>query len=177
MPKISALTSASSASATDELAIVQSSTTKRIQRQNLGVGVDELDVTNRASGTFQVTDFNASGTATVNGLKITTETVASLADDGTHAFAFGPGAGGGGHFEIWCESAVGGTLGRQNQVIFHSDGSDQVNIGGGANYDFGGTSNNDVDGKVNVWATGGVINIKNRLGGTATFTLVYFSAN
>ena len=174
MPKISALTSASSANATDELAIVQSSTTKRIQRQNLGVGVDELDVTNRASGSFLVTNLDASGTVRAGGVKIVTETSPSIADDGTHAFStITIGSNGSGFYGIMCET-YGGVL---NQAFFGTGGAQQVSMGTWSNVDFGGASNPDTDTKLNVWVSSSVINIKNRLGGACVFTLVALLPN
>ena len=174
MPKISALTSASSANATDELAIVQSSTTKRIQRQNLGVGVDELDVTNRASGSFLVTNLDASGTVRAGGVKIITETSSSVADDGTHAFStITVGTYGTGFYGIMAETYGAVT----NQAFFATGGSTQVSMGTWSNVDFGGSSNSDTDGKLNVWVTGGNINIKNRLGGACVFTLIALQPN
>ena len=95
-----------------------------------------------------------------------TEASGSVADDGTYAFS------------TVAISSTGRTLcvivatkDVNAQAIFFCGTTAQLDIGSGANISFGGSSNPDVDGDLNIWVTGGAVNIKNRLGAAYSFRL------
>lgn len=67
------------------------------------------------------------------------------------------------------------TLSRLSCGVVSIDSSGALNFGAGAqaNFNPGGAVNPDVDGDLNIWATGGNLLIKNRLGSTRTITVSF----
>ena len=100
------------------------------------------------------------GASLTSGFSISSEE-ATVADDATHAFSLSLN----GFYLIISNGAVSGW------AIFFA-GTTQVNIGSGADVVFGDAVNPDTDTKLNIWASAGEINIKNRLGAQQIFTLI-----
>lgn len=63
------------------------------------------------------------------------------------------------------------------QAIFFSGGSGQSDVGSGTAVTLGGASNPDLDNYLNIWVSGGYINVKNRLGGAYDMTLLQIKGN
>lgn len=143
-----------------------SSLAKPTLKMDPTIGVSDTTDNGVSSHNFKVTGIDENGVNTVDtGLHVFSQ---SVGDDATMTIEI-PNVDNRGI------ATISTTLSRTSFGTVSIDSSGALNFGAAAaaNFNPGGTTNPDVDGDLNVWATGGNLLIKNRLGSTRTITVVF----
>jgi hypothetical protein len=163
--KLVAMNNKNTGGGTPELVQLQSNTSPMLSAAGNSGFVENYKAVSTANTIGQIFRGELLGGDAIDGHTVSLPQTITLADDATHVFS----ATGNFGFGI-----ITNNFGDSTQVMFtHQSNRFIEQTVTSADVTFGTTSNPDVDGDLNIWISGGAINIKNRLGSSRVFHFIH----